>query len=183
MSGNVSNHVWVEDATKSLGGYWVRENGTADGYPLVKLESSIAAAGETRFARAVNGGVGLVPGAAVTAASADIPVWTFPAGIRRAFFNSEADEVAGNNVIGWWVTWNAGNAVTAKARLVLAMATAVYASGATVDGDTNSASIFVPANGEVFVPDGGEDITDVYLMPLSSAGTIVGNGLLSGVFS
>ena len=35
MSGNVSNHIWVEDATKALGGYWVREKGTADGAALV----------------------------------------------------------------------------------------------------------------------------------------------------
>ena len=35
MSGNVSNHVWVENATKPLGGYWVREKGTANGAALV----------------------------------------------------------------------------------------------------------------------------------------------------
>ena len=40
MSGNVSNHVWVEDATKPLGGYWVREKGTAEGAALVSESTS-----------------------------------------------------------------------------------------------------------------------------------------------
>ena len=35
MSGNVSNHVWVEDSSRPLGGYWVRERGTANGAALV----------------------------------------------------------------------------------------------------------------------------------------------------
>ena len=39
MSGNVSNHIWVVDATKALGGYWVRETGTANGAALVNPRS------------------------------------------------------------------------------------------------------------------------------------------------
>ena len=35
MSGNVSNHVWVEDATKPLGGYWKRAKGTIYGTTMV----------------------------------------------------------------------------------------------------------------------------------------------------
>lgn len=31
MSGNVSNHVWVVDATKPLGGYWTRQVGSSGG--------------------------------------------------------------------------------------------------------------------------------------------------------
>lgn len=37
MSGNVSNHIWVTDSTKPLGGYWARASGLSTGAALVSV--------------------------------------------------------------------------------------------------------------------------------------------------
>jgi len=162
-----------------------------DTWPPIKIgangvlvsDSANPTDGEFKTARCMAGNTALVPGAAVTVAAVDIPFWTFPSGKKRIGVVATADRVAGNTHLGWWLTWNAGNPVTAKNRLVVAMATALYAAGATVDGDTNSASLVIPPGaGLIYIP-AEDDITDIYLMPLSSAGTVVGSSILTGVVS
>jgi hypothetical protein len=137
--------------------------------------------GEFRIARCMNGNTGLVPGAAVTVSAVDIIAWSMPSGKKRLAVAASRDRVTGNTHLGWWLTWNAGNPVTAKDRLVAAMATGLYATGATVDADTNSGSLVIPPDaGFIWIPSDA-DITDIYTIPISSAGTVVGNSVLTGV--
>ena len=49
MSGNVSNHVWVEDSSRPLGGYWVREKGLYDGSPVVTTKEGTGQPTKNRY--------------------------------------------------------------------------------------------------------------------------------------
>lgn len=48
MSGNVSNHIWVTDSTKPLGGYWTRASGLSTGAALVSPRSGTGARDRNR---------------------------------------------------------------------------------------------------------------------------------------
>ena len=42
MSGNASNHIWVEDSTHERGGYWVRQQGTTSGAAHSNITNGLA---------------------------------------------------------------------------------------------------------------------------------------------
>ncbi len=155
-----------------------------------------ASEGDIRTAYAAAGAsTGVVPNTDLSAvpASADIIAWTFTAGKKNAKFIVSRDFVGetaaaqGNTWLGWWVTVNAGSAVAALDRLREALDTAagkeiaMYVAGATIDANENKASFIVSGDFEYTSGIGGIDLTDIYVMPITSAATARGNTLLTAI--
>lgn len=197
MSENASIHVWLPDTSHARGGTWIKGRGTADGEIKTATKDEAASLQESsmRTAAVLNGGAAVVPSSDLSSAPAadDIIKWTFSSG--RKFFTAMAatsvvmpSGTTSNNILGWWVTINAGSPIAARDRLREALDTAtgievaVYAAGATVDADENKGSFIVP-NNAVFSLKSDDDITDVYVMPVAEAATAVGGSVLSVLVS
>lgn len=58
MSGNVTNHVWVEDSTHERGGYWTRAQGNSAGSSTVNPQPGTKQQARNRYLTAVSTTVG-----------------------------------------------------------------------------------------------------------------------------
>lgn len=151
----------------------------ADGDPSEgEFRSAIAKAGAS---------TAVVPDGTAMAAivAGDILKWTYPSGKKRLTFMAGRDLLAGQTCLGWAITWGVGLTPTeAKDRLKVAVDTpSKYASGASVQTDTNSGTIWLPPDARLGVRLDETDALSVYAMALTSAGTQVGNQFLTGVVS
>lgn len=118
MSGNVSNHIWVEDSTKPLGGYWARARGLSTGAALVSTAGapSPVATVLVTFDAAADMPADITSSVNVSADRIKIDVAAISATCSRAqcIFHSEDGQTT---CIGAVITVNAADDNTANSNL------------------------------------------------------------------